>query len=108
MRDLLLAILIFGTIPFILRQPFVGLLVWVVLSMLNPHRFTFGWAYSKPFAQIIAVCTMISVMFNSKKRYPVPVNGMTVSLIFFVLWLGVSPLFSFHPEKEFVFWLKAF
>jgi probable O-glycosylation ligase (exosortase A-associated) len=29
-------------------------------------------------------------------------------LVLFVLWLGVSPLFSFHPEREFDYWITAF
>lgn len=108
MRDLLITALIFGTIPYILRQPFIGLLVWVFVSILNPHRLTFGWAYDMPFAMIVAVCTMFSMLIHPKQRYPFPLNAVTVSMLLFILWIGVSPLFSFHPEGELEPWLRAF
>lgn len=107
MRDLILTVLVIGTIPFILRNPFVGLLVWVWLGIMNPHRLTWSWAYNMPFAQIIAICTLVSVIINIKKLYRFPNDRVTVLLVLFVLWLGVSPLFSFHIDKELDFWLRA-
>ena len=38
LRDLLLLVTVYGSIPFILRKPFVGILVWYWLSLMNPHR----------------------------------------------------------------------
>jgi probable O-glycosylation ligase (exosortase A-associated) len=108
MRDLILTAFILGTIPFILRNPFVGLLMWVWLGIMNPHRLTWGFAYSLPFAQIIAVCMFLGLLINTKKLYRFPVERVAIMLVLFVLWLGVSPLFSFHPENEFDLWLRAF
>lgn len=106
MRDLILAALVFGSIPFILRNPFIGLLMWVWLGIMNPHRYTFGWAHSLPFAQIIAICTLISLLAHSNRLYKFPNDRVIVVLVLFVLWLGVSPLFSFHPDQEFALWIQ--
>ncbi|MFT3847198.1 MAG: putative O-glycosylation ligase, exosortase A system-associated [Propionivibrio sp.] len=106
MRDLVLALIVFGAIPFILRAPFVGLLTWVWLGIMNPHKLSWGWAFDMPFAQIVAVCTLLSILLNSKKLYGFPKDRASIALILFVLWLGVSPLFSFHPEEEFERWLQ--
>ncbi len=106
MRDLILTAIVFGSIPFILRNPFVGLLMWVWLGIMNPHRLTWGFAYSMPFAQIVAICTLVSVLVNSGKIYRFPIDRVTAVLILFVLWLGVSPLFSFHPDQELALWLR--
>lgn len=108
MRDLILTAFIFGTIPFILRNPFYGLLMWVWLGMMNPHRLTWGFAFSMPFAQIVAVCTLVAMLVHSKKLNKFPVDRVTILLVVFVLWLGVSPLFAFHPEEELDLWLRAF
>lgn len=105
MRDLILTILVFGSIPFILRNPYYGLLMWVWLGIMNPHRFTWGFAYDLPFAQIVAVSTLLSLLVNSAKRYRFPADKVSILLVLFVLWIGVSPLFSFHPEKELAMWL---
>lgn len=108
MRDLILTLLIFGTIPFILRNPFYGLLMWVWLGIMNPHRFTWGFAYDMPFAMVIALCTLIAMLVNTQKINSFPDDRTAIALVLFVLWIGVSPFFSFHPEKEFEMWLKPF
>jgi probable O-glycosylation ligase (exosortase A-associated) len=108
MRDLVLTTIIFGLIPFILRSPFIGMLAWVWLGIMNPHRFTWGWAYNLPFSQIVALCFFIALLLNRDKLHRFPANGATVVLVMFVAWLGMSPLFSFHPELEMQYWLRAF
>lgn len=108
MRDLILTAFVFGSIPFILRNPYYGLLMWVWLGIMNPHRLTWGFAFSMPFAQIVAIFTLVAVLIQSKKLNKFPVDRVTILLIIFVLWLGVSPLFAFHPENELDLWLRAF
>ena len=108
MRDLLVGGLVFGSIPFILRNPFVGILVWMWLGMMNPHRLAYGWAHTMPFAQIVAICTLVSMLVHTRKLYRFPGDRVAISLVLFVLWLGVSPLFSFHIDKEFDLWLRVF
>lgn len=108
MRDLILTVFVVGSLPFILRNPFIGLLMWVWLGIMNPHRFTWGFAYSMPFAMIVALCTFIAMFVHAKKLNRFPVDRVSILLVLFVLWLGVSPLFSFHPEKEFFYWDRAF
>jgi putative inorganic carbon (hco3(-)) transporter len=106
MRDLILTAIVFGSIPFILRNPYYGLLMWVWLGIMNPHRLTWGFAYSLPFAQIVAICTLLGIVFNRNKLYRFPADRVSVLLVMLVFWIGVSPLFSFHPDKELEMWLK--
>ena len=38
MRDLALTAIVFGSIPFILKRPYIGMLMWVWLSIMKmPH-----------------------------------------------------------------------
>jgi probable O-glycosylation ligase (exosortase A-associated) len=108
MRDLILTTFILGTIPFILRNPYYGLLMWIWLGIMNPHRFTWGFAYDMPFAMVIALCTLVAMLAHAKKINTFPGDRTAIALVLFVLWIGVSPFFSFHPEKEFEMWLKPF
>lgn len=108
MRDLILTALIFGTIPFILRNPYYGLLMWVWLGIMNPHRFSWGFAYDMPFAMIVALCTFVAMLTHTKKLNVFPNDRTAIALVLFVFWIGVSPFFSFHPDKEFEMWLKPF
>jgi probable O-glycosylation ligase (exosortase A-associated) len=105
MRDLILGLIVFGSLPIILRTPFIGLLMWVWLGVMNPHKLTFGWAFDMPFAQIVVICTLLGMLFNAKQLYPFPKDRVAIALILFFLWMGVSPFYSFHPQLEFDRWL---
>ena len=62
MRDIIVALIIAGTIPFILRRPYIGALTWVWLSVMNPHTQGWGFAVNFPFAAIIGGVTLISLV----------------------------------------------
>lgn len=98
MRDIILTLIVFGSLPFILRNAYVGVLVWSWLSYMNPHRFTWGFAYSFPFAQIVAVVLLIATLISKDKK-AVPLTGLTVFWILFLLWMVVTTLFALYPES---------
>ena len=54
LRDPFVFAIVFGSLPFILRRPHVGVLMWVWISVMNPHRLAWSWAYNFNFAAIIA------------------------------------------------------
>lgn len=68
MRDIAILLLIVGGIPFILRNPAVGIGYWVWISLMNPHRYAWGFAYSFPFAFAIAVATLIGLVVTKAPR----------------------------------------
>lgn len=108
MRDILLTLIIAGILPLTLKKPHYGLLLWIWLGIMNPHRLTYGFAQNLPFAQISALFFFIGILINFKQTYRFPWNGITVGMLSFVLWIGVSPWFSFHPEFEFELWIRVF
>lgn len=97
MRDILLTAIIFGSIPFILRRPFVGILVWSWISFMNPHRLTWGFAFDMPFAQIVAVATVIGLLLSSEpKRAP---SGPIVYLwAAFIVWMAITTALALNPS----------
>ena len=100
MRDIVLTIIIFATIPFILARPHIGILVWSWLSYMNPHRLTWNFAYSLPFAQIVAIATLISLLF-SKEPKKIPITSLTVIWLLFIIWMIVTTLFAFFPDDAY-------
>ncbi len=71
MRDLLLTAIVFGSIPFILYRPHLGVLVYVWLSVMNPHRLTWSFAHDFGFAAIIALVTLLAAFFaRIGRRFP--------------------------------------
>ena len=60
MRDLAILLVFAVGILFALRNPFVGLMVYMWISVMNPHRYAWGFAYSLPLAMGAAAVTIIS------------------------------------------------
>ena len=103
MRDVLVAAIIFGSIPFILLKPHVGLLVYVWISVMNPHRLTWGFAYDFSFAAVIAIVTLVSAVLSNDLKRP-PLNALTVALFLFVVWTGVTTAFALNPAESYERW----
>jgi probable O-glycosylation ligase (exosortase A-associated) len=100
MRDVLVTAIIFSSIPFIIRRPYLGVLMYVWISIMNPHRLTWGFAYDFSFAWIIAVVTLVSCVFSRDLRRP-PANGLTVALLLFAAWTGITTAFSLYPAQSY-------
>lgn len=103
MRSIALALFIFGTIPFILQRPYLGLLVWSWIGYMNPHRLTFGFAYNFPWVYLIAVVTIISLAI-SKENKRIPKSSVSVLLFIFLLWTGFCTIFSVEPAAAWDKW----
>lgn len=103
MRGIVLALVVFGTIPFILARPYVGLLVWSWLGYMNPHRLTFGFAYSFPWVMLIAVVTLVSLVV-SKESKRIPRSTISVLLALFLVWTGFTTFFAAVPGAAWDKW----
>ena len=93
MRDIVLTLVIFGTLPFILWRPHIGVLVWTWIGFMNPHRLTWSWAYDMPFAMIVALTTLVSLLISREpKKIPWTRESVTIAIL---LILGLSLLLLF-------------
>jgi hypothetical protein len=95
MRDLLLTAIVVVLIPLILRTPRYGAYAWAWLSMMNPHRATWGFARNFPFAYTVALSTLIGFLFT-KERKPFPVTPITVVYLSFWFWMTFTCLFAMN------------
>ncbi|RDE24802.1 putative O-glycosylation ligase, exosortase A system-associated [Motiliproteus coralliicola] len=93
MRDLLVALVIFGSIPFIFKRPFVGALMWCWISYMVPHRLGWGFITTFPVASIIGGCFLLAYL-ASKEPKKVPMNAVTVTLLAFILWMSITTLIA--------------
>jgi putative inorganic carbon (HCO3(-)) transporter len=105
MRGLLLALFVFGSTPWILRMPFAGLLMWMWLGFMNPHRLTFGWTFNFPWVQWVAGATIIGWVFSRESRR-IPMSGTTLLWIAFSLWVTLTTLFALNPTEAWPEWLR--
>ncbi|HUG79358.1 MAG TPA: putative O-glycosylation ligase, exosortase A system-associated [Burkholderiales bacterium] len=97
MRDLALTAFVFGALPFILWRPHIGVLMWTWLSIMNPHRLTWSFAYDMQFAFIVAVVTLISLLVSREPK-KMPWTAETVVLLLFIAWMMLTTLFAMYPH----------
>lgn len=89
MRDLLVAGVVFGLLPFVLRRPFWGILLMAWLGYMNPHRLCYGFVLGLPVVQIVAIVTLIGMFASKEEKRLVWGREITVLLIF-ILWMGIT------------------
>jgi putative inorganic carbon (HCO3(-)) transporter len=97
LRDILVFTIVLASLPFIIfGRPHVGALMWVWISMMNPHRLTYGFAYQFPFAMIIAIATLVGLFF-AKQRKTLPMTPVTGLMLALVAWMSITSLFALQP-----------
>jgi len=102
MRDIAVTLAVFGSLPFILRRPWIGILVWTWLGFMNPHRMAWGFSTTMPFAMIVALTTLIAMLF-SKEEKRIPWERETVVLVLFTGWMFITTIFAVYSELA---WLQ--
>lgn len=103
MRDIALTLLIAGLIPFILKYPWIGILVYAWLSLFNPYGFAWGFAQDIPFVMIVAVTTLVGMLFHWKE-VRLPINSITILLMLLPFWMTVTLLFALEPDAAYEKW----
>jgi putative inorganic carbon (hco3(-)) transporter len=95
MRDIVLIAVAAALILRIFKTPEFGAYLWAWFSIMNPHTMTWGFARTLPFAQIIALLSILSLAMTRQRR-GLPLNAITVlwGLLFF--WMTVTSLFALN------------
>jgi probable O-glycosylation ligase (exosortase A-associated) len=106
MRSYLLFLAIMGTIPVIFAKPYFGVLVYSWVSYMNPHRLTWGFTYSFPFAMIVAVAT-IGAWMISRESKKIPMTALSVLIIAYTFWVSFTTLFAILPDAAFAKWDRS-
>ncbi len=99
MRDILVVLIFTIGAVNAIRRPYYGALLWVWVGLMNPHRLTYGFAYSLPLAQIAVIVTLLGMLAKSKEiRWPG--GGPLHSLLLLMLWMGITTLAAIHVEPS--------
>ncbi len=97
MRDLLVAFIVFGALPFILRRPFWGIVLLAGLGYMNPHRLTYGFMLDMPVVQIVAIVTLTGMLISKEARRMVWSREIVV-LLLFIGWMGITTVTAFYQN----------
>jgi putative inorganic carbon (hco3(-)) transporter len=106
MRDFALILIIFGSLPLIFLQPQVGILMWFWVSLMNPHRLTWGYAYELRVALVVAVATIIAWSLSRERKLP-PGTATNYLLAAFTIWITVSTFFAQVPDSAWGKWQEV-
>lgn len=106
MRDIAITLMVLISLPFILKRPAIGILMWVWVSLMNPHRLAYGFAHDLPFAALIAATTFLGILVTRERRH-LPMNGLTITLMLFMFWICVTSTFPIHPGSGFDMWSRV-
>lgn len=98
MRDVLILLVVLGSLPMIFRQPWTGAVLWVWISVMSPHTQGWGFARDFPFAYVIAVSTAAAMVF-SKRRFHVPWSPLMWVFMLFVGWMCLTSVFAIHHHQ---------
>lgn len=99
MRDIFTALIIFGSLPYTLKHTHIGILVWSWIAYMNPHRLGWGFARDYPFAYLVAIVTLLSLLFNREKKV-FPKNALLFVWFSFMVWMIMTTLFAIYPDMS--------
>jgi putative inorganic carbon (HCO3(-)) transporter len=99
MRDILVVLMLFFPLCYGLAHPWVGVSVWTLVSLMNPHRFAWGFAYNLSFAAAAAFVTFVGLVFSKDPKRP-PTSGPAITMMLLSLWLCITTMAAFFPESS--------
>jgi len=106
MRDLLLlAIVVVGCVA-ALKRPWIGVMLWTWLSIMNPHRYTYDFAFSAPFAAMAVGATVLGLVMTRDCASPLK-GGAVAWLVAFMAWMTISWLVGFDIAGDYEQWKKV-
>lgn len=106
MRDVIVFFLIFGSIPFIFKRPALGVMVFTWISLMNPHRLTYGPAFDFQFAALIAIVTLAAIVITKPQTY-FPRTAVTGVLLAFCAWMTLTSFFALEPDLVWREWNRV-
>lgn len=105
MRDLALLAIIVWIILLAFKRPWIGILGWTWLSIMNPHQLTWSLK-TMPFAAAIGGATLVGLLMT-KDRRDYSLNRENITLMLFMLWMCITLPFSMLFEPSFELWKRV-
>ena len=95
MRGIVVFLLVLGSLPYILQQPWIGVLVFSWISYMNPHKYAWGPVRTFPLALIVVLVTFVG-MIATKDKWRVPRDPATMLVILLWVMFVITTPFAFN------------
>jgi putative inorganic carbon (hco3(-)) transporter len=94
---------VIAMLPVCLARPWIGMLMWAWLGYMNPHRLTWHFSYTMPYAMMVAIPTLVGLLFT-KDRKPIPWIRETYLLSTLWFLFTLSTIFALYPSLAWERW----
>jgi probable O-glycosylation ligase (exosortase A-associated) len=105
MRDTLAVTFIAACIGMAMFHPWIGIMGWTLISIMNVHRFAWA-AAGLPVAAAIAVATFVG-MLMTRDRIQIFVTPTMAVFAAFVIWMCITLPFSIYYDQSYVLWSRV-
>ena len=106
MRDLLIVSIVGVMAAMALKRPWIGVMLWTWISIMNPHRYAWGFAYSAPLAAVAAAVTLLGLFLTRERQSPFQGPPM-VWFLLLTLAITFSWLLGMDPAGDYEQWNKV-
>ncbi|AOU98520.1 putative O-glycosylation ligase, exosortase A system-associated [Acidihalobacter yilgarnensis] len=106
MRALVFMLFMAGTIPMALAEPYIGLLVWVLLSDMNIYREVYGFASDFRWVLIISIVTIFSMLINRHSVKRIEWSALSITMVLFAIMTSISTAFAMVPWFATPHWIQ--
>ncbi len=106
MRDLILIVIVVAGCLAALKRPWIGVMLWTWLSLMNPHRYTYGIALTAPLAAMAAACLLMGFLISKEKTSPFKGRPVTY-FVLFIVWITFSWLLGVDVIHDYEQWKKV-
>ena len=104
MRDIGLSLVVIVCLLWTIRYPFVGVLLWSWITLMDPHKLAFGFSLNLRINLLVAVVTLGSWFFNEKERKIPPIDANFVLTLLFFLWVTLNTSIGSFPWASWHIW----
>lgn len=106
MRALALFLTVLGLLPITLFYPFGGVLLWTWISLMNPHRLSWGFFAELPYAMIVGVATILGWLISREPK-KVPLDTFSVLILAFMVWISLTTIFALNAGPAYDMWNRT-
>ncbi len=103
MRDIAIVLVILLGCFWTIRRPFVGVLLWTWITMMDPHQLAFGFSQTLQVNLLVAIVTLGSLLLSKERKLP-PLDANTVLMALFFLWFTMNSFFAIDPGSCWALW----
>jgi putative inorganic carbon (hco3(-)) transporter len=108
MRSLVLVLDMAFLLPLALYRPFVGVLVFDMVSFLNPQQLAWGIGSLPPWALLAFLATLTGWFLSRTEPKTIPLTRLNLLIVAFLIGITVNMFFAIGPfDLEYDGWLRS-